>query len=47
VTSNLTLEQLASYLKDDRIPSRLAEMCRGLQYDLTGEPDHRLDARPA
>lgn len=47
VTSNLSLEELAKYLKDDRIPSRLAEMCRGREYDLTGEPDHRLVPRTA
>lgn len=42
VTSNLSLGDLAAYLKDDRIPSRLAEMCRTRVYDLTGEPDHRV-----
>ncbi len=45
VTSNLNLDQLGAYLKDDRIPSRLAEMCRGHQFDLSHEPDHRLDKK--
>lgn len=42
VTSNLTLGELAAYLKDDRIPSRLAEMCRTRCFDLSGERDHRI-----
>lgn len=45
VTSNLSIEELAKYLKDDRIPSRLAQMCGVHVYDLSGEPDHRLEKR--
>lgn len=46
VTSNLNLDELAQAFGDDRITSRLAELCRGGIFDLTGEPDHRLEARP-
>jgi DNA replication protein DnaC len=45
VTSNLSLEDLAKYLKDDRIPSRLAQMCAARTFDLSGEPDHRIEKR--
>lgn len=44
VTSNLTLDGLAEYLKDDRITSRLAQLCR--VFNFAGEPDHRLEKRP-
>lgn len=40
VTSNLSLGDLAMKLGDDRVSSRLAEMCR--VFNLTGEKDHRL-----
>lgn len=42
VTSNLSLDALAQKLGDDRIPSRLAQMCR--VFSLTGK-DHRLEGR--
>ena len=42
VTSNLSLGDLAIKLGEDRIVSRLAEMCRGHIYSFEGEPDHRL-----
>ena len=40
VTSNRTLDQLAEKLGDDRIPSRLAQMCKVLK--MTGK-DHRIE----
>lgn len=43
ITSNLSLDALAQKLGDDRIPSRLAQMCR--VFFISG-PDHRLEARP-
>ena len=42
VTSNLSLEDLATAIGDDRLPSRLAQMCKGRIYNFAGEPDHRL-----
>ena len=41
VTSNLSIENLASKLGDDRIPSRLVQMCS--IYGLSGEKDWRLE----
>lgn len=43
VTSNRTLDQLAEKLGDDRVPSRLAQMCQ--VFNLLGEPDHRLGVK--
>ena len=43
VTSNLSLTDLARKLGDDRVPSRLAQMCR--VFSLVGVPDHRVPAR--
>lgn len=40
VTSNLSLGDLATKLGDDRIPSRLAEMCK--VFSLAGEIDRRV-----
>lgn len=40
ITSNLSLGQLSEKLGDDRIPSRLAHMCR--VFSLAKEPDYRL-----
>jgi DNA replication protein DnaC len=44
VTSNLNLDQLAERLGEDRISSRLYEMCAYGErvFNLEGEPDHRL-----
>ncbi len=42
ITSNLSLDELAERLKDDRIPSRLAGMCA--VFDLKGERDRRMVA---
>jgi len=42
VTSNRTLDQLAEKLGDDRVPSRLAQMCKVI--NLSGD-DHRLPPR--
>lgn len=42
VTTNRTLDQLAEKLGDDRVPSRLAQMCR--VFTLTGK-DYRLAKR--
>ena len=42
VTSNLSLDELAAKLGDDRIPSRLAQMCRGNIVNMAGEPDRRV-----
>ena len=36
VTSNLSLSELAQKLGDDRIPSRLAQMCKGRIISLLG-----------
>lgn len=44
VTSNLGLDDLAAKLGEDRITSRIVEMCKVI--GLADEPDHRLD-RPA
>ncbi len=43
VTSNRTLDQLAEKLGDDRVPSRLAQMCK--VFNLAGEQDHRLEKK--
>lgn len=40
VTTNLTLDDLAAKLGDDRIPSRLAQMCQFV--NMNGEPDRRV-----
>ena len=40
VTSNLSLSELAQKLGDDRITSRLAQMCK--VFSLRGEKDHRV-----
>lgn len=40
VTSNLSLSELSSKLNDDRVSSRLAQMCK--IFPLTGEKDWRL-----
>ena len=40
VTSNLSLDDLAEKMGDDRISSRLSEMCQ--VFSLEGEKDHRL-----
>lgn len=40
VTSNLSLGDLAKKFNDDRIPSRLAQMCK--IFDFTGEKDRRI-----
>ena len=40
VTSNLNLDKLAEKLGDDRISSRLAQMCQFVNMD--GEPDRRV-----
>ncbi len=42
VTTNLSPDDLAKKLGDDRIPSRLAQMCRGHIFSLNGEKDWRL-----
>lgn len=42
VTSNLPLDALAEKLGDDRIPSRLAQMCAGGFVSMNGEPDRRV-----
>lgn len=42
VTSNLKFSELAEKMADDRCSSRLAQMCKF--FDLTGEPDHRLQS---
>lgn len=41
VTSNLSLGSLSKKLGDDRIPSRLREMCKG--FNLKGEKDYRVE----
>lgn len=43
VTSNLSLGDLARKLGDDRIPSRLVQMCAGKVFDFSGERDHRVN----
>ncbi len=43
VTSNLSLDGLAAALKDDRLPSRLAGMCRVIKIE---GPDGRMKAKP-
>ena len=43
VTSNLSLDALSRKLGDDRIPSRLRQMCKG--FDLKGEKDYRIPVR--
>lgn len=40
VTTNRTLDQLADKLGDDRVPSRLSQMC--IICNISGEQDHRL-----
>lgn len=40
ITSNLSLSELSAKLSDDRVPSRLAQMCR--IFSLTGEKDWRI-----
>jgi DNA replication protein DnaC len=40
VTSNLTLGELAQKMGDDRVSSRLAQMCK--IFNLRGEKDHRI-----
>ena len=42
VTTNLSPDDLARKLGDDRIPSRLAQMCRGHIYDLGNKKDWRI-----
>lgn len=42
ITSNLNLGQIAEKLHDDRISSRLSQMCAGHIYNLNGELDHRV-----
>ena len=42
VTSNLSLGALSKKLGDDRIPSRLRQMCKG--FNLAGEKDYRVSA---
>jgi DNA replication protein DnaC len=42
VTTNLSPDDLAKKLGDDRIPSRLAQMCKGHVYDLGVGKDWRL-----
>lgn len=41
ITSNLTLDQIASKLGDDRISSRIAQMCKGKIFHIAGK-DMRL-----
>jgi DNA replication protein DnaC len=36
VTSNMTLDEIAQKIGDDRLASRLAEMCRGKIYKIAG-----------
>jgi DNA replication protein DnaC len=43
ITSNLSLDHLAQKLGEDRIPSRLAQMCK--VFSLEGEKDYRLIRR--
>lgn len=43
VTSNLGLGELAAKLGDDRVSSRLVQMCR--VFNLAAESDHRMPAR--
>lgn len=40
ITSNLNLGDLAKKFGDDRIPSRLSQICK--VFNLTGEKDHRV-----
>jgi DNA replication protein DnaC len=42
VTSNLSLCDLAETMGDDRVSSRLAELCRGKIFSMVGETDHRI-----
>ena len=42
ITSNLSLENLASKIGEDRIPSRLVQMCRFIGLD---GPDQRLELK--
>lgn len=42
VTSNLTLGQLAQKFNDERISSRLAQMCERKIFNFSGEKDRRL-----
>jgi len=42
VTSNLSLSELHGVLGEDRITSRLFEMCKGKIFSMVGEPDHRI-----
>lgn len=43
VTSNLSLGDMAKNFGDERITSRLVEMCRGRIFSLKDEQDHRLE----
>ncbi len=43
VTSNLSLGALSKKLSDDRIPSRLRQMCKG--FNLKGEKDYRVQSK--
>lgn len=43
VTSNLSLGELANKFGDDRVSSRLAQMCA--VFNLTGEKDHRIPVK--
>lgn len=43
ITSNLSLNELARKFNDDRIPSRLAQMCK--VFNFAGEQDRRLPAK--
>lgn len=45
VTSNLSLGEIASKIGDDRISSRLAQMC--MIFSLKNEQDYRIARRPA
>jgi DNA replication protein DnaC len=42
VSSNLSLGELAERVGDDRLSSRLAQMCRGNVFSLAGEKDWRV-----
>jgi DNA replication protein DnaC len=42
VATNLSPDELAKKLGDDRIPSRLAQMCRGHIFDLGSAKDWRI-----
>ncbi len=42
ISSNLSLGDLAAHYGDERIASRLAEMCKGNIFDFSGEKNRRL-----